>query len=82
MWAETRVLNGPPWRCPFWARFKCPGVQRYGMALLAALAKPALAIALAGLAMGAAFVLLRATRPRVGVEELLPRIDVAAYNDL
>lgn len=52
------------------------------MAPLAALAKPALAIGCAALAIGAAYVLLRATRPRVGVEELLPRIDVAAYNDL
>lgn len=51
------------------------------MAQFAAAAKPAMWVACAGIALGAlAFIAYRSLR-RSAVEELLPRIDVAAYND-
>ena len=53
-----------------------------GMAPLAFAAKPAFWIACAGVAATAiAIVAWRSTRASGEVEELLPRVDVAAYND-
>jgi mitochondrial fission protein ELM1 len=44
--------------------------------------KPALWIAAGGLAAGACFMVYRAFRRRgQGIEDLLPRVDVSAYND-
>lgn len=53
------------------------------MATIAGVAKPAMLIASAGFVLGAiGFAVYRALRQRVsGAEMLLPRVDVAAYND-